>query len=83
MTHSVIVISFFLVPEDCSELLQRFIEALLITHAETKLNTAGHLTRYDRDYQRIISRNPLAHGLWVDGLIHPSRQPVQTDWHLS
>lgn len=62
-----------LVPDDGGELLRRFVEALLITHAETKLNAAGHLTRYDRNYQRIVSRNPLAHGLWLDGLIRPTR----------
>lgn len=32
-----------LVPQDCSGPLQRIVEALFITHAETKLNTMGHL----------------------------------------
>ena len=32
-----------LVPDNCSGPLQRLVEALLITHAETKLNTMGHL----------------------------------------
>ena len=30
-------------PEDCSGPLQRIVEALLITHAKTELNTMGHL----------------------------------------
>ncbi len=33
----------YIVPNDCSAPLQRIVEALLITHAETKLNTMGHL----------------------------------------
>jgi hypothetical protein len=32
------------VPDDCSYELRQFIEALFITHAETKLNTFGRLT---------------------------------------
>lgn len=32
-----------IVPLDCSGPLQRIVEALFITHAETKLNTMGHL----------------------------------------
>jgi hypothetical protein len=31
------------VPQDCSGPLQYIVEALFITHAETKLNTMGHL----------------------------------------
>lgn len=33
----------YLVPDRCSEMLSRFIESLFITHAQTKLNTLGHL----------------------------------------
>jgi hypothetical protein len=33
----------FQVPMDASEALRRTIEALFITHAETRLNTDGHL----------------------------------------
>ena len=33
----------YLVPDRCTELFYRFIEALFITHAQTKLNTLGHL----------------------------------------
>ena len=32
-----------LVPDQCTELFYRLIEALFITHAQTKLNTLGHL----------------------------------------
>ncbi|CAF0738305.1 unnamed protein product [Didymodactylos carnosus] len=34
----------FLVPGDCSYELRQFIDALFITHTETKLNTTGRLT---------------------------------------
>lgn len=34
---------FVLVPDNCSTLLSEVIESLLITHAECKLNTTGHL----------------------------------------
>lgn len=41
------VINFYhsisLVPEDASEAVRRFVEALFITHAETNLNTSGRL----------------------------------------
>ena len=33
----------YLVPNNCSELFYRLLEALFITHAQTKLNTLGHL----------------------------------------
>jgi len=36
--------AFFLVPENCSHELRQFIEALFITHTETKMNTTGRLT---------------------------------------
>jgi hypothetical protein len=35
--------SFHLVPQETSSTLRRFIETLFITHAQTKLNTFGHL----------------------------------------
>ncbi|CAF1515766.1 unnamed protein product [Adineta steineri] len=34
-------------PDSCSITLKRLIESLLITHAQTKLNTLGHLDGYD------------------------------------
>ena len=34
----------YLVPENCSHELRRFIEALFITHAETHMNTIGRIT---------------------------------------
>lgn len=43
-------ISFHLVPDNASNTLRRFIECLFITHAETKLNTFGHL---DADHPSI------------------------------
>lgn len=58
--------SSILVPEQCSAPFQRIIEALFITHAETRLNTIGHLdgtndptnTMLDRgDWCRDLHRN--------------------------
>lgn len=45
-----IVVSLYtplLVPDDASEAVRRFVEALFITHAETKLNTSGRLLHLD------------------------------------
>ena len=59
----------FLVPENCSNFVRRFIESLLITHTECNLNTAGQLGADSHDHLR---SNPLAHGLWYEQIIHPS-----------
>lgn len=59
-------------PENCSDVVRRFIESLLITHTECNLNTAGQLaatTLMDSPLRR--RSNPLAHGLWYEQLIHP------------
>ena len=41
-----------LVPDDVSEAVRRFVEALFITHGETKLNTSGRLLHLiDQDDQ--------------------------------
>ena len=61
-----------IVPDDCSVLMRRFVEALLITHSESNLNIAGHLLDSHADYRRMIDPNPLAHGIWLHGLAHPS-----------
>ena len=50
--------TLFLVPENCSQLLCQTIESLLITHAECKLNTNGHLISNHR------------HSLEIEGLSH-------------
>lgn len=68
---SVPLSSFILVPDDCSSLLRRFVEALLITHSESNLNIAGHLLHSQADYRRMTSDNPLARSIWLDGLTHP------------
>jgi hypothetical protein len=52
--------------------MRRFVEALLITHSESNLNIAGHLLDSHADYRRMIDPNPLAHGIWLHGLAHPS-----------
>ena len=38
-----------IVPTDISEVVRRFVEALFITHTESKLNTFGHLLAHDDD----------------------------------
>lgn len=59
------ILSLFLVPQDCSGPLQRIVEALFITHAETKLNTMGHL-----DVSVINSKvNINPHGITREGII--------------
>ena len=64
----------FLVPEQGSDVLRRTVEALFITHAETKLNTTG----------RLVDHPPIANipidvlsdrGQWCHSLVrrpHPS-----------
>lgn len=58
-----------LVPDHAADFVRRFIESLLITHTESKLNTAGHLApEMKRDHR-------LAHGQWIEQLIRPSFLP--------
>ena len=64
-------------PESCSETLQRFVEALLITHAETKLNIIGHLDvnviHTDEHGQDLTLQNTIAdRGNWCHGLRRPT-----------
>ncbi|CAF1447688.1 unnamed protein product [Adineta steineri] len=59
-------------PDDCSNELRRFIEALFITHTETRLNTLGRLTH------RGPWSSPLDdsdRGRWCDKLVRPSPPP--------
>jgi hypothetical protein len=59
------------VPDDCSYELRRFIEALFITHAETKMNTIGRLTQ-KKDSWPPSSTNSFDHsnrGLWCEKLV--------------
>jgi hypothetical protein len=49
-TFHFLLLYYHLVPNNTSNALRRFIEALFITHAETKLNTLGHL---DADHSTI------------------------------
>jgi hypothetical protein len=58
----------YLVPFDCSRYLRKFIEALFITHAETKLNLIGRLTHEDPT----ASFDSSIRGQWCAKLIHPS-----------
>lgn len=59
---------FISVPDTCSRHLRRFIEALFITHTETKLNMIGRLThRYP--YMNYDMKN---RGQWCSNLIRPS-----------
>ena len=48
-----------LVPNNASDALRRFIEALFITHAQTKLNTDGHLDQLlFPDHDDSVTMNP-------------------------
>lgn len=64
---------FSLVPIDGGDFVRHLVEALLITHAECRLNTAGYLAS-----QAILDAaggplpNPLAHDLWLPKLVRPS-----------
>ena len=65
----------YLVPEDCADFVRHFVESLLITHTECKLNTAGHLpSTAMMDHHQYSLSNPLAHGLWFEKLVHPMFQ---------
>ena len=63
-----LLFSIYLVPFDCSRCLRKFIEALFITHAETKLNLIGRLTH---EYPA-ASFDGSIHGQWCAKLVHPS-----------
>ena len=58
---------YYLVPDKASNALRRFIEALFITHTQTKLNTLGHL---DDDEDSTIHRQ-LTDELCYDKLVRP------------
>ncbi len=58
---------FYLVPNNSSDFVRRFVESLLITHTECKLNTAGRLSLTTE----MDMNNPLAHGLWYETLVRP------------
>lgn len=47
--------SFIEVPEHASDMVRRFIEALFITHTQTKLNSLGHLDQLDRSNEEMKS----------------------------
>ncbi|CAF1108899.1 unnamed protein product [Rotaria magnacalcarata] len=61
-----------ILPTNASAPLRRFIEALLITHTEAKLNTEGHL-------DKLVSSNTTEHDLpqfsseWCQNLIHRTK----------
>ncbi|CAF4442415.1 unnamed protein product, partial [Adineta steineri] len=59
-------------PEDASPVLRRVIEALFITHADTKLNSTGHLVR--RNHTNTAVASP-PDPVWCEGLI---RRPIPT-----
>jgi hypothetical protein len=60
-----------LVPSNTSEVLRRFIEALFITHANTKLNTTGHLDQWMVSSEATLnSTSSLETIIWCDNLIH-------------
>jgi hypothetical protein len=73
---SFIFIYFFvLVPDDCSRDLRKFIEALFVTHAETKLNLIGRLTH---EYPTALYDKSIR-GNWCSNLIHPGFRNNNTE----
>ncbi|CAF1447716.1 unnamed protein product [Adineta steineri] len=59
-------------PEDASPVLRRVIEALFITHADTKLNSTGHLV--SRNHTNAAVASP-PDPVWCEGLV---RRPIPT-----
>ncbi len=53
----------YVVPNNCSQPLQRIVESLFITHTEAKLNTIGHLDG------RIINDNLNPYGMTENRII--------------
>ncbi|CAF3932155.1 unnamed protein product [Adineta steineri] len=51
-------------PMDTSDLFRHLVQSLLITHAETKLNTMGHIFTY-------LINGPISQGLWCANLHRP------------
>ncbi|CAF1033361.1 unnamed protein product [Adineta steineri] len=54
-------------PMDTSDLFRHLVQSLLITHAETKLNTMGHIFTY-------LINGPISQGLWYANLHRPHHQ---------
>ena len=63
-----------LVPLDVSDVVRRFVEALFITHTETKLNTFGRLLHISEDpYED--DEQFLARGVWCRNVVFNHPQP--------
>jgi hypothetical protein len=79
MTHFHLTYLFFSVPIDASDAVRRFVEALFITHTETKLNTSGRLLHCQNEDEttiypvsmeaRVIDRDE-----WCRNLVFPHHQ---------
>lgn len=65
-----------IVPDHCSHTLKHIIEALLITHTETKLNKLGHL---DGNVP-LTMNNDIDRGNWCHNLV---RRPILSSSTLS
>lgn len=59
----------FLVPVNASETLRRLIEALFITHAETKLNTIGFLDQDSFSNKNATDRDDNNDNDWCQNLV--------------
>ncbi|CAF3153835.1 unnamed protein product [Rotaria socialis] len=57
-------------PNNASDTLRRLIEALFITHTETKLNTIGHLDRLVSS-KEINTTSFVEYDIWCEDLIRP------------
>jgi len=65
-----ILLIFYVVPLDVSRAVRQFIEALFITHAETKLNTSGRLLHQNDGDDSISSQaRVMDRGVWCRNLI--------------
>ena len=63
---------YHLVPEECSHELRRFIEALFITHAETRLNIESPLTHQGPWPKVATSFDRVDRGKWCQALVRRS-----------
>lgn len=59
----------YLVPDHCSDLFYCIIEALFITHGQTKLNTLGHLDGMIVDNNNMKTQRTAHLGAWCHNLL--------------
>ena len=64
---------YFTVPDPCSDPFRYLIESMFITHADTNLNTMGHVLKLNQRGDEYPLNDPwLIRGdQWCQGLCHP------------